>query len=138
HRQALDIVARYEHGPLYTPPSERGTILMPGVAGGPSWSGAAWDPETGLYYVTTVRLPFSVKLREPRGGSTDRYVGSFEYVSGPRGLPLFKPPWGSLVAIDMSSGEHRWRAPVGSGRHPAISDLAPPPGAAGAPAASRW
>jgi glucose dehydrogenase len=124
HQQALEIVARYEHGPLYTPPSERGTILMPGVAGGPSWSGAAWDPETGLYYVTTVRLPFAVKLRQPRGDISDRYVGSFEYVAGPRGLPLFKPPWGSLVAIDMSSGEHRWRAPVGSGRHPALGDLA--------------
>jgi len=122
-QQALEIVARYDHGPLYTPPSEHGTILMPGVAGGPSWSGAAWDPETGLYYVTTVRLPFAVKLRQPFGGIRDRYVGSFEYVEGPRGLPLFKPPWGSLVAIDMGSGEHRWRAPVGSGNHPAIMGL---------------
>ncbi len=122
--EAVEIVARYDHGLLYTPPSERGAILMPGVGGGPSWSGAAWDPETGLYYVTTVRLPFAVKLRQPSGESRDRYVGSFEYVAGPRGLPLFKPPWGSLVAIDMSSGGHRWRAPVGSGRYPAISHLA--------------
>jgi glucose dehydrogenase len=42
-RQALDILERYDWGPLYTPPSGRGTILVPGVAGGPSWSGAAVD-----------------------------------------------------------------------------------------------
>jgi quinoprotein glucose dehydrogenase len=125
-RQALEIIARYDHGPLYTPPSERGTILMPGVGGGPSWSGAAWDPETGIYYVTTVRLPFAVKLRQPSGESSDRYVGGFDYVSGPQRLPLFKPPWGSLVAIDMSSGEHRWRSAIGSGRHPSIGHLAIP------------
>ena len=123
-QEALEIIARYDHGPLYTPPSERGTILMPGVGGGPSWSGAAWDPETGLYYVTTVRTPFAITLRQPKGESRERYVGSFRYLSGPRGLPLFKPPWGSLVAIDMSSGEHRWRAPVGSGQHRAIRQLA--------------
>ncbi len=123
-QQALEIVARYDHGPLYTPPTERGTILMPGIGGGPSWSGAAWDPETGLYYVTTVRLPFAVKIRPGRGDSPDRYVGVATYVEGPQGLPLFKPPWGSVVAIDMSSGEHRWRVAVGSGRHRAIRHLA--------------
>ena len=114
--RARAIIARYDHGPLYTPPSERGTILMPGVGGGPSWSGAGWDPETGMYYVTTVRLPFVVTLRQPSGESADRYVGSFSYLAGPGRLPLFKPPWGSVVALDMSTGEHRWRAPVGSGK----------------------
>jgi quinoprotein glucose dehydrogenase len=113
---ARAIIARYDHGPLYTPPSERGTILMPGIAGGPSWSGAGWDPETGMYYVTTRRLPFVVTLRQPAGGSADRYVGSFSYLAGPERLPLFKPPWGSVVAIDMSTGAHRWRSPVGSGK----------------------
>jgi len=43
--QALEIIGKYDHGPLYTPPTERGTILMPGIAGGATWSGAAWDPE---------------------------------------------------------------------------------------------
>jgi len=77
-----------------------------------------------MYYVTTVRAPFVVKLG-PHPQSSDRYVGTVEFVSvrNPQVVPLFKPPWGSLVAIDMSSGEHRWRSPVGSGRYPAISDL---------------
>ena len=61
-KEALDIVARYDHGPLYTPPSQRGTIQVPGVAGGANWSGAAIDPETGMLYVGTYRLPFLVTV----------------------------------------------------------------------------
>jgi len=48
--------------------------------------------------------------------SSDRYVGSFSYLAASRRLPLFKPPWGSVVAVDMSTGEHRWRSPVGTGK----------------------
>ncbi len=65
HKQAIDIVAPYDHGPLFTPPSQRGTIQVPGTAGGASWSGAAIDPETGMLYVGTNRLPFVVTVRKP-------------------------------------------------------------------------
>ena len=64
-KEALDIVAQYDYGPLYTPPSRRGTILVPGIVGGASWSGAAIDPETGMLYVGTNRLPFVVTVRQP-------------------------------------------------------------------------
>jgi len=124
--QALEIIGKYDHGPLYTPPTERGTILMPGIAGGASWSGAAWDPESETYYVTTYRLPFVITLVRPPGDvAPTRYVGRFAVLPGPNRLPLLKPPWGSVVAIDMSRGEHRWRAPVGSGprNHPALALL---------------
>jgi quinoprotein glucose dehydrogenase len=53
---------------------------------------------------------------------SDRYVGTPKSLPGPN-LPLFKPPWGSLVAIDLSSGDHRWRSPVGSGHYPIVSSL---------------
>jgi quinoprotein glucose dehydrogenase len=112
--QALAIVGRYDHGPLYTPPTERGAISMPSVTGGASWSGAAWDPESATYYVPTVRSPFVLKVSRPARGPD--YVGRYERLSGPAGFPLFKPPWGSVVAIDMARGEHRWRIPVGTGR----------------------
>ena len=124
--QALEIIGKYDHGPLYTPPTERGTILMPGVGGGASWSGAAWDPETETYYVTTFRAPAVVKLNAPPAGvAATRYVGRFDFLPGPARLPLLKPPWGSVVAIDMSRGEHRWRAAVGTGprNHPALAML---------------
>ena len=122
--RAVAIIHQYDHGPLYTPPTERGTIAMPGVTGGASWSGAAWDPETETYYVNTVRAPFVLKLSNAPVSTGARYVGRFQYLPGPPGFPLFKPPWGSLVAIDMSSGDHRWRAPVGSGQSPAVRQLA--------------
>jgi quinoprotein glucose dehydrogenase len=116
HKEALDIVAKYDHGPLFTPPSERGTIQVPGVAGGGNWAGAAIDPETSMLYVGTYRLPFVVTARRPMPGeSSYDFIGEFRYLSGPRGLPLLKPPFGSIVAIDMNSGEHRFRVPIGRG-----------------------
>ena len=121
--QARDIIGQYDHGPLYTPPSERGAIAMPGVAGGASWAGAAWDPETGLYYVTTLRMPALITVSAGPVVSGVRYVGDYRILPGPQGLPLFKPPWGSLVAIDMATGDHRWRVPVGSGSYPALRSL---------------
>ena len=46
---AMAVLARYNHGPLFTPPSlQKPTILMPGIAGGASWAGGAFDPETGI------------------------------------------------------------------------------------------
>ena len=63
---------------LYTPPSQRGTIAVPGNAGGASWSGAAIDPETGMLYVGTQRLPTLVTVRkpEPWQGTYD-FIGDF-------------------------------------------------------------
>ena len=68
HKEAIDIVAKYDHGPVFTPPSERGTIQMPGIGGGANWNGAAVDPETGMLYVCTFRLPFVVTVRKPESG----------------------------------------------------------------------
>jgi len=114
HKEAVDIAAAYDRGGLFTPPSERGTLQVPGNAGGASWSGAAIDPETGLLYVGTQRLPTLITIRKPEPWqSSYDFIGLPSYVPGPRGLPLLKPPFGSIVAIDMNTGEHHWRVPVG-------------------------
>jgi len=123
---ALKIINAYEYGPLYTPPSDRGTILNPGVAGGANWNGAAVDPASGLLYVSSYRYPFVVHLRLPQlSEQRYDYIGRAQPLDGPRGLPLFKPPWSSLTAIDMNNGEHRWRIAVGRGpvTHPALAPL---------------
>jgi len=115
HQEAIDIAKAYDRGPLFTPPSERGTIQLPGDAGGGNWAGAAIDPETHTLYVTTYRVPSLITVHKPIAawqGSYD-FIGESRYVPGPRGLPLMKPPFASLVAIDMDSGEHRWRIPIG-------------------------
>jgi quinoprotein glucose dehydrogenase len=125
-QQALEIVRKYDYGPLYTPPSARGTIVMPGVVGGASWAGAAVDPDTGMLYVETHRHPFVVTLRKPGlFEGPHSYIGGFTTLLGPQGLPLFKPPFGSLLAIDMNSGEHKWRVPLGRGpvTNPALSGV---------------
>jgi glucose dehydrogenase len=115
HKEAIDIASAYDRGGLFTPPSQHGTILVPGIGGGGNWNGAAIDPETGTLYVGTIRAPFVVTIQPPRAweGSYD-FIGQVKFLAGPRGLPLLKPPFGSMVAIDMNSGEHRWRIPIGN------------------------
>jgi glucose dehydrogenase len=126
-RQALGILERYDWGPLYTPPSERGTIFVPGIGGGPSWSGAAFDPATGWLYVTSRTLPFVTRLNPPGlpvpAGA--RYAADPEPLFGSEGLPLFKPPFGRIVAIDLNRGEHAWTVPLGEGprQHPSLAAL---------------
>lgn len=114
HKEAIDIASAYDRGGLFTPPTQRGMLQVPGNAGGASWSGAAIDPETGTLYVGTQRLSTLITIRKPNPweGTYD-FIGVPSYVPGPRGLPLLKPPFGSIVAIDMNSGDHRWRIPVG-------------------------
>lgn len=125
-REAMQIVGQYDSGPLYTPPSERGTVTVPSVSGGANWQGAAVDPATNMLYVETHRMPYVVKLRPPESHEARyNFIGTFAFLSGPRGLPLLKPPYASLVAIDMNSGEHRWRVPLGRGPidHPELRAL---------------
>jgi quinoprotein glucose dehydrogenase len=115
HKEAIEIASLFDRGGLYTPPSQRGAIMVPGNAGGASWSGAAVDPDTGLLYVSTYRSPSLIKIEkpEPWQGTYDFIGIAQSWLPGPRGLPLLKPPFGSIVAIDMNSGDHRWRIPVG-------------------------
>ena len=127
HQEAIAIADAYDRGGVFTPPSQRGTIQVPGNAGGASWTGAAVDPDTHTLYVPTFRLPITVTIRKPEAwqGSYD-FIGLPKYLPGPRGLPLLKPPFGSIVAIDMNSGEQRWRIPVGrSVAMPAVQKVNP-------------
>lgn len=124
--EALKIFQKYDSGPLYTPPTEKGTIYLPGWAGGANWAGAVADPETGMLYVPSITNPITVTLAKPFTLISDaKYVGSPGFLSGPRGLPLFKPPFGRITAIDLNTGEHAWMVPLGDGPrdHPALKDL---------------
>src|SRR5262249_14513108 len=49
-KEGLDILNRFEHGPIFTPPTEKGTINLPGWGGGGNWWGAAFDPESGVLF----------------------------------------------------------------------------------------
>ncbi|NKC01443.1 MAG: PQQ-binding-like beta-propeller repeat protein [Pseudomonadales bacterium] len=134
-QEALELVAPFRRGPIYTPPSLQGTINMPGWGGGANWSGAAYDPGSGLFYVPSVTGPMVVVLKEGNPDETDfRYVrsSSVTRIRGPKGLPLTKPPYGRVTAIDMISGDHRWVVPNGDGPRQAVIDQGiPDPGPLG-------
>ncbi len=105
-------------GPLYTPPTENGTITRPFSVGGANWGGAAVDPDTGMLYVPS-RSGFGVNRvapPDPKLNSNLRYMQTpGRSPQMPQGLPLFKPPYSRMTAIDMNSGEHVWMKPSGSG-----------------------
>ncbi|MCG8414284.1 MAG: PQQ-binding-like beta-propeller repeat protein, partial [Pseudomonadales bacterium] len=131
--EALEIFNNYVTGPLFTPPSLRtengtqGTIQLPGSQGGADVQGAAFDPETGYLYIPSITSPFVADLLpgDPEVTNLAYTKGSRRWIAGPRGLPLFKPPYGRITAIDMNTGEHVWMVPNGYGPidNPAIAHL---------------
>ena len=132
-------MSEYAFGPIFFPPvvvgsgagaGKKGSIHMPGTYGGSNWPGAALDPETSILYVPSHHAPVIVQLVPPPDGSDMRLVRrGWEPVVGPEKLPLFKPPYGRLVAIDLNKGEVKWTVANGDGPrdHPAIKHLNLPP-----------
>ena len=132
--EALAILEGYTYGPLFTPPTEgAGTILLPGYGGGANWPGAAFDPETKLLYIPTMNHPSLVAVGEPDPARSNfRYTRALarSALEGPEGLPLFKPPYARIVAMDMNQGEIAWAAVNGGDGpidHPRLKDLNLPP-----------
>jgi len=117
-QMALSAVKAFRMGPLFTPPSLEGTIVRPGTVGGANWSGAAVDPETGMLYVPSRNGFAVVTLVKPDPALDSNLL--YMQAPGrspqmPQGLPLVKPPYSRLTAIDMNTGDHAWMIPAGSG-----------------------
>ena len=145
--EALEILADYRLGPLFQPPEVEGTdglkgvVQVPSAIGGANWTGAALDPETNVLYVPSVTGLFVVDLTKPTSAvSNVDYVvdigkvklgeeGGFEHLAFDDGLPLTKPPYGRITAIDLDTGEHLWVTPNGDGPrdHPRLAHLDLPP-----------
>ncbi|HPF27676.1 MAG TPA: hypothetical protein PK159_13900, partial [Steroidobacteraceae bacterium] len=114
---------------LYTPPSERGSLLFPSALGGGNWGGAAYDPGRNLLVIKAENLATRLRivrkadvaaedaelpkdyLTRPLQGTPYRIEG--ELFTSPLGAPCTPPPWGTLAAIDMDTGKLRWQQPVG-------------------------
>ena len=130
-KQAISIIEGYNDGPLYTPPTEKGTIAMPGIIGGANWAGAAVDPEKGVIYIPSYTYPAIMTVTKSEDPNANyAYTGGATFgPRGPRGLPLIKPPYGRITAIDLNTGEHKWMSPVGDGprNHPTLRHLNLPP-----------
>jgi quinoprotein glucose dehydrogenase len=118
--RSRELARQFRWGALFTPPSlqnaadgTRGTITLPSSLGGANWEGGALDPETGYLYVPSVTALSFLSL-VPGGNVSDMdfIAGSGRAQLAP-GVPIVKPPWGRITAIDLSTGDHAWMVPNG-------------------------
>jgi quinoprotein glucose dehydrogenase len=131
-----------------------GALILPNHTGGANWPGGALDPETGILYVSSITNPDPLALvaadpkrsdmgyvagmgRRPGARPADFQGGMPRFSAGegavrpnigPQGLPLVKPPWGRITAIDLNSGDHVWMiangdAPDAVKNHPAMKGI---------------
>ena len=128
--EALARVREYRMGGLFTPPSLEGTIANPGILGGANWGGAAADPETGIVYVKANEFPALLAITEADPDETEgRYWLDRERrsLNLPNGLPINRPPYGTLTAMDLTTGEQVFQVPAGNNplvrNHPALEGV---------------
>lgn len=118
--QAREVAAEYRMGPIFSPPSLReapdgtnGTLSLPSTLGGANWEGGALDPETGMLYVGS-QTTASVLQLVPGGERSDMdYVFGFARADVAPGVPIVKPPWGRITALDLTDGSMAWMVPNG-------------------------
>lgn len=129
-------VSGYRLGPIFTPPSLQGTVVMPGWIGGAGWGGGAIDPVAGVIYIKATNLPVLGRLVPAAGGDQAPEAGyTLDFSVAPAAalelslpgrrsrrppfrrsrvpVPISKPPYGTLTAIDLATGEHRWQVTLG-------------------------
>lgn len=121
---------------VYTPPSTKGTMLYPGLGGGINWGSVSVDPVNNIMVVNNQVNAATVQLfkRDPSeqvDGTHKDLEGTHPQEGTPYyvkknlllsdwGTPCVPPPWGSLHAIDLNSGEVLWERPLGN-----LNDLEP-------------
>jgi quinoprotein glucose dehydrogenase len=147
--QGLKVLSQFKYGPVYTPPIVRGEGGKSGllfIPNGPNWPGGSLDPETGMVYIYSHTLMRVLSMvNDPKrsdmnyisaGGGDDAGGGGLEV----EGLPLVKPPWGRISAINLNKGEIAWQiahgeTPDAVKNHPALKGVDVPrtgrPGGAG-------
>ncbi len=147
HQQCLQRFRTLRNEGMFTPPGTSWTILYPGTAGGMNWSGGAFDPQSGLWFVPTnnnVHLIRLDPLPPENFADTDGIVmhnswSALRWVYSRMGTGLrygqirdalkeegqwcHKPPWGLLHAVDLNTGEIRWQVPVGEDTHLGVRGL---------------
>jgi quinoprotein glucose dehydrogenase len=165
--EAVELVKRYKIGPMFTPgvvsksEGPLATLTAATAGGGSNWPGGSYDPETHIAYVSSQTTVTAIGLvpggtrsdmnfisgqarpPEPAGGASaagGRGAGGAGGGLTVEGLPLLKPPYGRITAIDLNKGEIVWQVAHGETpdnirNHPALQGLNIPrtgrPGQAG-------
>jgi quinoprotein glucose dehydrogenase len=126
-------IERYRSEGIFTPPSLKGTILLPSHYGGVNWGGLAFDNERQLVIAAVNHLPSVVTLVPSAQIQAQRESGAYpqsefaqqagapygmrrELLASPLGLPCTAPPWGTLAAVDLRRNAIRWQVMLGSTR----------------------
>jgi glucose dehydrogenase len=138
--EAIEGTKIFRFGPIFTPPSvanaedgTHGTLTLPSAIGGANWEGGSYDPETHVLYVGSFTNPSAMALQADPSFSDIRYItGGGAALPWLNGLPLVKPPYGRITAIDMDKGEFAWQIPNGPtpkeiAENPALKGVAIPP-----------
>ncbi|GHC31829.1 pyrroloquinoline quinone-dependent dehydrogenase [Aidingimonas halophila] len=117
---------------MYTPPTTQGegVLAYPDSAGGVQWGGVAFDPASQTAIVNTSHIVQTIKLydreayEEADSGSGNEsgfspqegapYGMRLEVALNWLGMPCWEPPFGELVALDMTTGDVKWRRPLGA------------------------
>lgn len=145
HRETClaQLDALRNEGP-FTPPSERGSLVMPSNIGGAHWGGVAFDPASQTVVVPTNRIAAVITLLPRNAEATKR---AREAVSGERlglefasmhgspyvlkreffavgGRPCTPEPLGSLHAISLATGKTVWNVPLGTGEGTPLGPVA--------------
>ncbi len=157
--EAVKLASRYKIGPIFTPAvvsrfdGPLGTLMLPSAGGGANWPGGSYDPETGILYIysTTTVTPLGL-INDPKRSDMDFIRGVAPNPKAPapasgaaaggggeegggtltvQGLPLIKPPYGRITAIDLNKGEIVWQiahgeTPDNIRNHPALKGLTIP------------
>ncbi len=127
--EAIKVASRYKMGPLFTPPvvskwdGPLAMLMLPSNTGGANWQGGSFDPETKVFYI------FTNTSISAHGLVQDATRSQMNYISGRatdpnakpgaapvgapalsvQGLPLVKPPYGRITALDLNKGELLWQ-----------------------------
>ena len=106
------------NGSIFTPLGLKPTIFFPGLHGGGNWGGGALDPRHNLLYVGANEVGAYLRIRPLAPEAPLPYalgtILSDVWFVDEKGWPCQQPPWGTLNAIDLDTGETVWKVPLGT------------------------